>query len=117
MSTYVGTEVLQGLMKKSNELNPIDVASRYNVSSDYDVDVATGLKSGLERIAKELAERYYREREGDSLEKSQFRICKMIYDSSTRSQGKDKIFASWLRMFRTYKLDKEKFTDSTNGDS
>lgn len=117
MNTYVGTEVLSGLIDKTSRLNPIDVMSRYHGARGYDIYIETGLKAGLERVARELAERYYREREDDSIEKSQFRICKMIYDSASLSVGKDKVFASWLRSFKTYKLDKEKPLDSADGNS
>ena len=105
MSTYIGTEVLRGLMTNNEDLNPVNVICRNNEALDQDIQVSSYLVGALEKIAGELAEKYNADRSEESVEVSKFRICKRIYDSSTRKKGKTEIFKSWTDAFKEHHID------------
>lgn len=107
MVTYVGTEVLKGLTVKKEDLNPVNVVARYNETPRHDKRVSAALIGALEQIALELAGRYQVERSGKQLEEAKFRICRRIYDSSTRSKGKSEIFGRWEEAFARLKIKEE----------
>ncbi len=107
MVTYVGTDVLKGLTSKDEDLNPINVVSRYNESLKHDKTVSAALIGALEKIASEMAEKYNAERSEEKLEEAKYKICRKIYDSSTRSKGKSEIFGKWEAAFDKYKIAKE----------
>ena len=54
MVTYAGTEVLKGLTTKKEDLNPINVVSRYNETPRHNKFVSAALIGALEKIAAEL---------------------------------------------------------------
>ncbi len=114
MVTYVGTEVLKGLTKKKEDLNPINVVARYNETPGHNKVVSAALVGALEKIAGELAERYNIERSDKQLEEAKYRICRKIYDSSKRSKGKSEIFGRWEAAFEKYRIKEE---DSTGNSS
>lgn len=99
MSTYIGTQVLQGLVTKNEDLNPINLVCRYNEANVHDLNVSAYLIGALEKIAKELAEKYNVDRSEEMVEEAKYRICKRIYDSSTRKKGKSEIFSEWEEAF------------------
>ena len=104
MSTYVGTKVLQGLMTKNEDLNPINFICRYNESNNKDLEVSAYLIGGLEKIAEELAEKYNTDRSEEATAAAKYGICKRIYDSSTRKKGKAEIFSTWEEAFKEYQI-------------
>ncbi len=107
MITYVGTDVLKGLTAKKEDLNPINVVSRYNEGLRRDKFVSAALISALEEIAAQMAGRYNTERSGKQIEEAKYRICRKIYDSSKRSKGKSESFSSWENAFERYKIKEE----------
>ena len=104
MVTYVGTAVLKGLTTKNEDLNPINVVSRYNEAPRHSKFVSAALIGALENIAGELADGYGVERTEKQREEAKYRICKKIYDSSKRSKGKSEIFSRWEAAFDKYKI-------------
>ena len=104
MDTYVGTEVLKGLMTKNENLNPVNVITRYNESLNHDKFVSASLIGALEAIAGEIVSKYNVERSGKQLEEAKFRICRKIYDSSKRVKGKAEIFSRWEAAFSKFKI-------------
>lgn len=113
MITYVGTDVLKGLTTKKEDLNPINVVTRYNEGLRHNKFVSAALIGALEKIASELAARYNADRSEKQLEEAKYRICRKIYDSSKRTKGKTEIFGRWEAAFEKYKI-KE---DDSTGDS
>ena len=113
MITYVGTDVLKGLTTKKEDLNPINVVTRYNEGLRHNKFVSAALIGALEKIASELAARYNADRSEKQLEEAKYRICRKIYDSSKRTKGKTEIFGRWEAAFENYKI-KE---DDSTGDS
>ena len=105
MSTYIGTEVLRGLVTKNEDLNPVNVICRNNEALNQDIQVSSYLLGALEKIAEELAEKYNADRSEESVEISKYKICKKIYDSSTRKKGKTESFQSWIDAFSEYHID------------
>lgn len=114
MVTYVGTEVLKGLTTKKDDLNPINVVSRYNETPRHNKLVSAALIGALEKIASELASRYNLERSDKQLEGAKYRICRKIYDSSKRTKGKSEVFGRWEAAFEKYKIKED---DSTGNSS
>ena len=112
--TYVGTDVLKGLTTKNEDLNPINVVTRYSDGLRRDKFVVAALVSALEQIASELAAQYNVERSEKRLEEAKFRICKKIYDSSTRTKGKDAVFGSWEAAFAKNKIKEEDPMDESS---
>ncbi len=106
MVTYVGTDVLKGLMPKKDDLNPIDVITRYNESRKHDSSISAYLIGSLEKIAHELASSYNAERSDEQINEAKYKICRMIYDSSERVKGRSDIFARWEHAFKEYKIEK-----------
>lgn len=105
MSTYVGTGVLKGLINGKNEdLNPINVVTRYHDTLRHNKYITAALIGSLEKIASELAERYNTERSERQLDEAKYRICKKIYDSSKRTKGKSEVFGRWEAAFEKYKM-------------
>ena len=111
MDTYVGTEVLKGLMTKNEDLNPVNVITRYNESLNHDKFVSASLIGALEAIAGEIASKYNVERSEKQLEEAKFRICRRIYDSSKRIKGRAEIFSRWEAAFSKFKIKED---DSSN---
>lgn len=103
VSTYARSEVMRGLTEQS-ELNPVRLMLRLQASANQDGNVASSLLAGLEKIAAELAEHRDVSREGDSLEKSKYYVCRMIYDSFSDSGDKERAFYHWVRKFAQYNL-------------
>ncbi len=107
---YVNTDVMKGLRKPS-ELNPVKLMLRIKGKSESDEDVMYSLIAGLEKIAGELAENKDIRREGESLAKSKYSICRMVYDSYNGDkesekvkQDKERVFSSWVEKFAEYNL-------------
>lgn len=99
MDTYVGTAVLKGLTVKNSDLNPVDIVSRYYSGLGKDKRVMALLIGSLESIAGELASKYDLDRSEKRVEEAKFRICKRIYDSSSRVKGKAEVFGKWTAKF------------------
>ena len=99
MDTYVGTEVMKGLMGASTALHPVDLICRYHEGRDTDKYVEALLIGALEKIALELAQKYNKDRSDEKLEEAKYRICRKIYDSSHRVSGKEDVFSYWTEMF------------------
>ena len=114
MVTYVGTEVLKGLTTKNEDINPINVVSRYNETPRHNKFISAALIGALEKIASELAARYNAERSEHQLEEAKYRICRKIYDSSKRSKGKSEIFSRWENAFEKYKIKEEDSAGSSS---
>ena len=112
--TYVGTEVLQGLTGKKEDLNPVNVIARYNESPRHKKAVTAFLVGALEAIMGELVEKYNIERSEKKLEEAKYRLCRKIYDSSTRIKGKTDIFGSWEAAFEKYKIKEEDSLDTSS---
>ena len=104
MTTYVDTDVLKGLTTSNEDMNPINVISRYFESPKNDIEVAGALLGALTKIASELAGAYQVARTAKQQEKATYTICKKIYDSSTRKKGKSEIFSSWEEKFAEHKI-------------
>ena len=107
MDTYVGTSVLKGLTVKNSDLNPVDIVSRYYSGLGKDKHVMALLIGSLESIAGELASKYDLDRSERRIEEAKFRICKRIYDSSSRVKGKAEVFGRWVTMFSELGLKSE----------
>jgi len=105
MSTYIGTEVLRGLLTENEDLNPVNVICRNHEALNQDIQVSSYLLGALEKIAEELAEKYNVDRSVESVEASKYKICKRIYDSSSRKKGKEEIFSTWIEAFKEYHID------------
>lgn len=104
IDTYVGTEVLKGLTTKKEDLNPINFVCRYNEDINHDIQISANLISALETIAKELVEKYNTVRSEEKIDEAKFRLCKRIYDSSTRVKGRALVFSRWEAAFKDYKF-------------
>ncbi|MBE6660321.1 MAG: hypothetical protein E7605_02850 [Ruminococcaceae bacterium] len=104
MDNYVDTKVMKGLMTGKDDLNPIDFVSRYNGSLKHNRFVSKRLIEALEGIAYDLAAAFNTDRSEKKLEEAKYRLCKMIYDSSTRSKGKSEVFEDWEKAFEQHKL-------------
>ena len=113
MATYVGTDVLKGLTKK-NDLNPIDVVARYNEGLGQIKSISATLIGALEKIARELAERYNVDRSESRLDEAKYRICRKVYDSSKRIKGKAGVFGCWEAAFKQYKINKDVSTEDSS---
>ena len=105
LDTYVSTDVYKGLTTKNEDLNPINIVSRYNESAKRDKYVAAALIGALEKIAEELVLAYDAGRSPKQLEEAKYRLCRRIYDSSKRTKGKS--FGSWEAAFEKFKITKE----------
>lgn len=101
VNNYIDRKVIKGLMKVSG-LNPIRLISRFSGSSSSDVSIILSLKTGIERIAQEVAAQNDIYREGGSLERSKFYICRLIYDSVTDVKNKESVFDSWVEKFAEF---------------
>ena len=62
----------------------------------------------------ELVEKYNTERSAKKLEEAKYRLCRKIYDSSTRVKGKTDIFGSWEAAFEKYKIKEEDSLDTSS---
>lgn len=112
MTNYVDTEVMKGLTTKKDELNPIDIVSRYSTSRGNNKRVSNLLVGALEAIAGDLAASYNLDRSEKKREEAKYSICKKIYDSSKRTKGKPEIFGQWEEAFGKYKIKDESAGDS-----
>ena len=123
--TFEGTDVVKGL-KKDSDVNPIRLLVRLNASAGADINFNLSLISGLEKIAEELAVSRDINREGNSLERSKYFVCRKIYDSSSGESLKDKsakdkekaakdekerfakakarVFSAWVEKFSYYNI-------------
>jgi len=104
VKTYVGTKVVKGLTVTKDEINPVQIIVRYNEGSNKNRRTAVQLIEALETIAFDLATKHDGNREDLQMKKAAYSICRRIYDSSKRSQGKSKAFARWERIFELYNL-------------
>lgn len=102
--TYVGTDALKGLTDKKEDLNPINVVARYHGAPRHDKHITANLIKALELIAGQLATTYNEERSERELELAKFKICRRIYDSSTRTQGRTEVFGYWEEKFAKLKI-------------
>lgn len=107
LTTYVGTDAIRGLTSRNEDLNPINVVARYHGAPRHDKFVTAALIEALEMIAGQLATSYNEERSEKELELAKFKICRRIYDSSTRTQGRTEVFGYWEEMFRKLKISGE----------
>lgn len=114
MVTYVGTDVLKGLTTKKEDLNPVNVVARYNEGLRHNLFISAALIGALEKIASELAARYNVDRSEKQLEEAKYRICRKIYDSSTRTKGKAEIFGRWEAAFEKYRIKEDISTDDSS---
>ncbi|MBQ3055405.1 MAG: hypothetical protein IJC88_04800 [Oscillospiraceae bacterium] len=104
LDNYVGTKVIKGLVKKSHDMNPVDFILRYAESVGNDERVTGRLIGALELIAREMVDAYGVNRSEESAEKAVFEICRKIYDSSSRTKGKEGVFKSWNDKFTELKI-------------
>lgn len=104
MVNYVDTDVFKGLTVKKEDLNPINVIARYKEAAGHDESIYAALIGSLEKIPEQMAEKYDVERTKQAVEAAKFRICKKIYDSSSRTKGKSESFGSWETAFEKYKI-------------
>ncbi len=115
ISTYVGTDVLQGLTQKNEDLHPVTMVSRYHESPYRDPALSRRMVGALEQIAAQLAARYSTDRSERKLEEASLRICRRIYDSSKRVKGRGELFGGWEDRFAKYKIKEE--PESTGGNA
>jgi hypothetical protein len=59
-------------------------------------------------VAEDMAKAYDSDRTGSELEDAAYRICRRIYDSSSRTKGKSETFDKWETAFKHYKINSEK---------
>ncbi len=104
LNTYVGTTVFKGLTTAVEDVNPINVIVRFNVSRVRNVQVTGNMIGALEDIARDLVDNYNMDRSKEQLEEAKFRLCKRIYDSATRSKGRTETFGAWEAKFERYNL-------------
>ncbi len=105
MENYVDTDVYKGLTKSKDELNPIDVIVRYYETPGSDVAITDAMIRALENIAGDLVESYGIDRSDDKKDAVKFgKICRGIYNSSTRVKDKDVVFEAWVEKFSKYKV-------------
>ena len=55
-------------------------------------------------LAREMVDAYGVNRSEESAEKAVFEICRKIYDSSSRTKGKEGVFKSWNDKFTELKI-------------
>ena len=102
MDTYAGTDVLKGLTQKNADINPVDIVCRYNDGLNKNSHVSAMMIGSLEKIASELASRYNAHRTEQQETEAKFRICKRIFESSSRKKG-NTIFSHWIDEFKKLK--------------
>lgn len=112
MDTYVGTAALKGLTVKNSDLNPVDIIARYSTGLGKNKQSLASLFGALESIAMSLASHYDLDRDSKRVEEAKYRICRRIYDSSTRVKGKADVFANWINKFKELGIKTESETDS-----
>ena len=98
MTTYVGTKLMKGLMRK-DELNPVSMITKYNTSRGRNRDLTDDLIASLEEVLRTLPENYDIVRDEKSVERAMYRLCYRIYNESTRTGGKEETFSAWLHVF------------------
>ena len=107
MDTYIGTKVMQGLVKKNEFLQPVDVIGRYCSATGQATAAVGAMIGGLEEIAFALASHYYMERSEDSVNRTKFDLCRQFYVAATRKKLGTKIdpFRKWRETFTDLKLE------------
>ena len=104
MDTYVGTKLMKGLAGGREETNPVQIIIRYNEGPQHSHKVTTALIDALESFAVEMVKKYDEQRDEKQMEVATYRICRKIYDSCKRTQGKSKVFGKWEKKFDDYKI-------------
>jgi hypothetical protein len=114
MSTYIGTDIVKGLMTEG-DLNPVTLVTRYCASKGYSASVKADLVGALGEILREVAEKKDTNRGQQEIENAKIKLCHRVYEKCTMV-GKKTHFSGWLKDFKRLKLAVTGDTDDTAGE-
>lgn len=112
MSTYIGTEIIQGLLVEG-DLNPVTMIVRYESAQGYSAKIKGDLVGGLAEIMKDVASEYDMNRGDAQIEDAKIRLCHRVYEKCKMTR-KNVLFEAWVKDFKRLKLAVDS-ADDANG--